>query len=530
MVARHESDVLVIGTGGAGLRAAIEAHEKGADVLVVCKSPAGYNNATVVAGGGFRAAMEGLTPEEHMEDTLRVGNHLNDRSLVEVFAREGGMRVLELKRFGVEMRVRRGGISVGDTPGLMGLGMTKPMVEHLREEGVRILENIVVTKLLKSGDAVIGAVGYDAGKGEPCAFSFKAVILATGGAGALYERTDCPRRVTGDGYSLAFHAGAMLRDMEFTQFYPLALAEPGHPPYLLGGPLSEEGKILNRHGEEIPEKHGVTARPLVLKSRGPLSVAIMREILGGNGVDGAVFLDATEVFRKQKDENWVSTGRYIYFRDKLKAAERPFRAAPISHFNMGGVVADENGRTGVEGLYAAGEVVGGVHGANRHGGNALTDITVFGARAGAEAAEYAKPRERVKIDGLAKPEIERYNTIPRDGSDPLEIMAVLKKLMWMKVGPVRTEESLKEAFESVRELKKKVDSVAAKNARETLVALEVPMAIDAAGLIIRAAMERTESRGAHFREDYPDEDDAWLKTVILRKGRGAEIDVSTRPV
>ena len=512
------------------MRAAIEAHERGVDVLVVCKSPAGYNNATVVAGGGFRAAMRGLSPEEHMEDTLRVGNRLNDRGLVEVFAREGGMRVLELKRFGVEMRVRRGGISVGDTPGLMGLGMTKPMVEHLRGEGVRILENIVVTRLLKSGDAVVGAVGYDAKNRSPCVFSFKAVVLATGGAGALYERTDNPRRVTGDGYSLAFHAGALLRDMEFTQFYPLALAEPGHPPYRLGGTLSEEGKILNRHGEDIPEKHGVTARPLALKSRGPLSVAIMREILSGNGLDGAVLFDATEVFRTRKDESWPSTGRYAYFRDKLRAAEKPFRVAPISHFNMGGVVADENGRTGVKGLYAAGEVVGGVHGANRHGGNALTDIIVFGARAGAEASGYAKSRERVKFGGLAKPEIERFSSISRDGSDPLEIMTALKKLMWMKVGLVRTEGSLKEALEGVQELKQKAKNVAARNAREMLVALEVPMALDAAGLILRAAMERTESRGAHFREDYPEEDDSWLKTVILQKGKANEIDVSTRPL
>ena len=512
------------------MRAAIEAHEKGTDVLVVCKSPAGYNNATVVAGGGFRAALGGLTPEEHMEDTLQVGNHLNDRGLLEVFAREGGKRVLELKRFGVDMRIRRGGISVGDTPGLMGLGMTKPMVEHLRGEEVRILENIVVTKLLKSGGAVVGAVGYDAKNGGPCVFSFKAVVLATGGAGALYERTDNPRRVTGDGYSLAFHAGASLRDMEFTQFYPLALAEPGHPPYRIGGPLSEEGKIINGHGENIPEKHGVTARPLVLKSRGPLSVAIMREILGGNGLDGAVLFDATDVFRKRKDENWLSTGRYSYFKDKVGAAERPLRVAPISHFNMGGVVADENGRTGVEGLYAAGEVVGGVHGANRHGGNALTDITVFGARAGAEAAVYARSRERVDLDGLAESEIERFSSISRDGSDPMEVMAALKRLMWMRVGPVRIEGSLMEALEGIKELRGKANNLAARTSREMMVALEVPMALDAAGLILRAAMERTESRGAHFREDYPDEDDSWIKTVILRKGKGDEIDVSTRPI
>jgi fumarate reductase (CoM/CoB) subunit A len=530
MVARHESDVLVIGTGGAGLRAAIEAHERGADVLVVCKSPAGYNNATVVAGGGFRAAIGGLRPEEHMKDTLQVGNHLNDRGLVEVFAREGGNRVLELKRFGVDMRVGRGGVSVGDIPGLMGLGITKPMVKHLRREGVRILENIIITRFLKFGCAIVGAVGYDAKNGGPCVFSFKTVVLATGGAGALYERTDNPLRVTGDGYSLAFHAGALLRDMEFTQFYPLALAEPGHPPYNLGGPLSEEGKILNRQGEDIPEKHGVAARPLVLKSRGPLSVAIMREVLGGNGLDGAVLFDATEVYRARKDENWLSTGRYAYLKDKVGAAERPICVAPISHFTMGGIVADENGRTGVEGLYAGGEVVGGVHGANRHGGNALTDITVFGARAGGEAAEYAKSRERVGIEGLAESEIERYRSFPSDGTDPMELMAALKSLMWIKVGLVRTEGNLRKALEGVKELKLQAKNIAARTSREMLVALEVPMALDAAGLIVRAAMERTESRGAHFREDYPEKDDSWLKIVILRKGKTDEIDVSTRPI
>ena len=169
------------------MRAAIEVHKKRVDVLVVCKSPAGYNNATVVAGGGFRAAMGGLTPEEHMEDTLRVGNHLNDRGLVEVFAREGGRRVLELKRFGVDMRVRRGGISVGDTPGLMGLGMTKPLVEHLRGEGVRILKNTIVTRLLKSGGAVVGAVGYDAKNGG-------ALCLLFQGGGTSHGGCWCPLR------------------------------------------------------------------------------------------------------------------------------------------------------------------------------------------------------------------------------------------------------------------------------------------------------------------------------------------------
>jgi len=530
MVTRLESDVLVIGTGGAGLRAAIAADEAGADVLIVCKSPAGYNNATVVAGGGFRAAMEGLSPEEHIEDTLRVGNRLNDRRLLEVFAREGGERVLELQRFGVEMRIRYGGISVGDTPGLMGLGMTKPMVEHLRGRGVRILENAVVTKLLLREGATVGAAGYDVKNDEPLIFSFKAVVLATGGAGALYERTDCPLRVTGDGYSLAFHAGVELRDMEFVQFFPMALAEPGFPPYLIGGPFSEEGRIVNRLGEEIPVKHGVVERPLVLKSRGPLSIAIFREIQAGNGVDGAVLLDAREPVKKYANEDWFKTQRYAQRMAKLGAAERPLRVAPIAHFCMGGVVADVDGVTRVPGLYAAGEVVGGVHGANRHGGNALTAITVFGARAGDAAAEYSKEKALEPIDDLAQAEFECYERMVSDaGEPPFEILGALKALMWTKVGPVRSREALFEALDVIEGLRERARRQSVAHGREMLAALEVPMALDAAELIVNAAIAREESRGAHFREDHPSEDEAWLRTVIVEKEEDG-VGVSTRPL
>ena len=524
-----ESDVLVIGTGGAGLRAAIEADERGASVVVVSKAPAGMNNATMVAGGGFRAAIDGLTPEEHFEDTLRVGNYLNDRRLLEVFTREGGMRVLELERFGVEMRVRRGGISVGDTPGIMGMGMTKPMVEHLRARGVRMVENVILTRLLLSDDAVVGAVGYDSKNDGPVVFSARAVVLATGGAGALYKRTDCPLRTTGDGYSLAYHAGVRLRDMEFVQFFPIALAEPGSPPYLLGGPLTEEGRILNSLGEEIPEKHGVTARPLVLKSRGPLSVAIMREILAGNGFDGAVMLDATEVYKKYEER--FSNARSDYLKEKLGADEKPFRVAPIAHFFMGGIVADEDGRTGVDGLFAAGEVVGGVHGANRHGGNALTAITVFGARAGAAVAEHARVKCVEPVGALALSEMERYESLRRGGGlAPAEMMSSLRELMWGKAGPVRSEAGLTEALGEVEGLRNKLLLSMAATGSAMLEALEAPMALDVAEMVIRSALARKESRGAHFREEYPEEDESWLKVVVLEKGGGGEMEVSTRPV
>ena len=532
MVAEIESDVLVIGTGGAGLRAAIEADERGVSAVVVSKAPAGMNNATMVAGGGFRAAVEGLTPEEHIEDTLRVGNYLNDRRLVEVFAREGGMRVLKLERFGVEMRVRRGGISVGDTPGIMGMGMTKPMVEYLRARGVGIVENVIITRLLLSDGVVAGAVGYDYFNDGPVVFSAKAVILATGGAGALYERTDCPLRTTGDGYSLAYHAGTRLRDMEFVQFFPVALAEPGLPPYLIGAPFSEEGRIVNRHGEDIPEKHGVAERPLVLKSRGPLSIAIMREIQAGDGVDGAVLLDAREPVKRYADERWFKTQGYAQRVARLGAAERPLRIAPICHFSMGGVVADEDGETGVPGLYAAGEVVGGVHGANRHGGNALTDITVFGARAGRAAASHAEGKTFEDVAPLAEPELMRYGALRAgsDGFSPADLMARLRGLMWEKAGIVRDGLRLLEALSELVGLRREASSLEVSGGYEMREALEVPMALDVAEMIVSAALERRESRGAHFREDFPVEDDGWVRVVVLERGGGGEMLVSTRPV
>jgi len=517
-----DSDVLVIGTGGAGLRAAIEAKERGVGVAIVSKSPAGMNNATVVAGGGFRAAIEGLTPEEHYRDTMEVGKRLNDPKLAKIFAEEGGERVLELRRFGVEMRVYHGGVSVGTIPTLRGLGITEPMVKHCRSMGVEVVENVVVTKLLKKGEAVVGAVGYDVHVGEPVVFSSKAVVLATGGAGALYKRTDCPLRVTGDGYSLGYHAGAMLRDMEFVQFFPIALAEPGEPPFLVGGAITEEGRILNTLGEDIPKKYGLKARPLVLKSRDLLSRAVMMEIAQGSGVSGAVLVDAREVFRRRSVEYLASTGSVKYLLEKLKAAEKPFRVAPICHFCMGGLVIDEDGYTGVPGLYAAGEVVGGVHGANRHGGNALTDIMVFGARAGASAARRSRRVKAKPVEELAEAEIRRYEALAaRDnGYNPYIVMERLREAMWAKAGIIRDSASLAEAFEEIFELRGMAERAMASRGRDMLVALEAPMALDAAEMIVRAAMERRESRGAHYRADYPLEDPAWLRPVVITKADG----------
>ncbi len=428
-----ESDVLVIGSGGAGLRAAIEAEAGGASVLVASKAPAGVNNSTAVSGGGFRAPMGGLSRDEYVRDTVEVGKGLNDRRLVEVMAEEGEERLLELRSFGVKVREREGGIYVEGRGGAQGMGLTIPLLEYARSRGIGFLEGVIVTRLLVDDGRVVGAVGYEAQGDRPIIFSSKAVVLATGGAGALYKRTDCPIRTTGDGYTLAFEAGAKLRDMEFVQFYPIALAEEGAPPYLLGGYVTEEGLIINRLGEDIPKKHGVKARPLALKSRDHLSRAVMIEILEGRGVEGAVLIDAREPIRRLGMEGWFSTGSYRFFVERLRADERPLRVAPVSHFSMGGVIIGEDGSTGIPGLYAAGEVVGGVHGANRHGGNALTEVIVFGARAGASAATYARAAPGIDVKPLASPELERYEAIRGGGGGGLRSEAEMRRLrevMW----------------------------------------------------------------------------------------------------
>jgi len=513
----YDADALVIGTGLAGLRAAAEAQERGARVLLVSKSRAGYNNCTIMAGAGYLAAVGGMTPQEHKDRTLSVGKGLNDPGLVEVLTAEGGQRVLEQERFGMQVTARRGGVHVG-TPGTrLGQGITPPFVKYLKERGVPFVDNVVVTRLILDGGRVAGAVGYSGDEAAVIVFNARAVVLATGGAGALYRRTDCPLKTTGDGYSLAYHAGARLRDMEFVQFFPLALAEPGAPPLLVNGALVEEGRIVNVMGEDIPAKHGVTERPYIARSRDLLSRAMMLEILEGGGVEGAVLIDARDVMRRAKPGDNFGMAGYEFYRDRVQAHERPFRVAPLSHFCMGGIVADTHGWTGVPGLYAAGEVVGGTHGANRHGGNALTEAAVFGARAGAEAARYASAAPAADAEALAEEEEETYARIAgrSHGHKPADIMGALRDTMWEKAGVVRDGQMLVEAYQKVQDLRDDARQVAAGHGRPMMAALELPMALDAAEMIIRAAMERRESRGAHFRRDHPAEDPAWRRTVII---------------
>ena len=524
------TDVLVVGSGAAGLRAAIEVREQGLDALVVSKAPAGYNNCTIMAGAGFLAAVGGMTPEEHVRRTLGVGKGLNHPGLVEVLAAEGGERVLELERFGCVVNVGEGGVHVGGPGDRLGQGITLPMVRFLRGLGGEFLENTILTRLVTRGGRVVGALGYNSQSDEAVAVQAGSVVLASGGAGALYSRTDCPLRTTGDGYALAVDAGARLRDMEFSQFFPLALAEPGAPSLLVDGRVVWEGKIINTLGEDIPAKHGVTERPYIAKSRDLLSRAMMLEVLDGLGVEGAVLLDAREVARQGGPGERYGMVSWEYFKE-LGGLERTIRIAPLSHFTMGGVVADAGGATGVPGLYVAGEAMGGVHGANRHGGNALTEAVVFAVRAARSACRDARSGQLEGFEEEAEAEEERLRALTQSetGYTPATLMGLLRETMWEKAGVVRTSQSLVEAYQKIQEIRDSSRRLLAKPGRQLMDALELQMALQVAEFMVRAAMARRESRGAHYRRDYPGEDPAWAKTLVLSK-EGEAVRVEEAPI
>jgi succinate dehydrogenase/fumarate reductase flavoprotein subunit len=266
----------------------------------------------------------------------------------------------------------------------------------------------------------------------------------------------------------------------------------------------------------------------VLRARDLLSRAMMMEIREGRGVDGAVLLDAREVFKRGL-EGWFSTAPLRFLLERVKAGQRPVRVAPVCHFTMGGVAVDKCGGTEVPGLYAAGEVIGGVHGANRHGGNALTSALVFGARAGRRAAKYAKEASREMPSGFEE-ELKRYRGLRGGrGEEAGDLMSRLRRLMWSWVGILREEEGLKRALREIEDIRRKTSEIEAPNRREMLRALELSMALDAAEMICHSALLRRESRGAHYRVDHPEENEGWLKTIYLKK-KDDEMGIQVEPL
>jgi succinate dehydrogenase / fumarate reductase, flavoprotein subunit len=580
----HPVDVLVIGAGGAGLRAAIEAKAAGASVGLVCKSLLGKAH-TVMAEGGVAAALAHVDPEDkwqtHFRDTMVGGKLLNNPRMAELHAKEAPDRVRELEAWGAVFdRTRDGRIlqrpfgghshprlaHVGDRT---GLEMIRTLQDRAVAMGIDVFMECTITRLLMGEGAVIGGFGYWRTTGGPVLFPARAVVLATGGIGKAYTVTSNSWEYSGDGHALAYSVGADLIDMEFVQFHPTGMVwPPGVRGLLVTEAVRGEGGILrNKDGERfmsryLPEdRRGeyastdeeaakwVTAqsqgrvtdarRPPELSTRDNVSRAIYTEVREGRGSPhGGVFLDISYLPPEHIRRKLPSM--YDQFKElaDVDITKGPMEVGPTTHYVMGGVrVEAETGASTVAGLYAAGEVAGGMHGANRLGGNSLSDLLVFGQRTGAAAATEARRRKDLPyVDPVLVRDAARELAAPLEqgsGEDPYALQRDLQDVMQRLVGIFRVEADLQEATTELAKLKARYPAVAVRGGRifnpGWNLVFELRNLLVVSEAITRSALQRTESRGAHSRIDHPETDqERWggRNSVVRRKADGT-MDVTT---
>ena len=554
-----KTDVLVIGAGGAGARAAIEAAIIDPDlkITILNQGPIGKSGLTSMANGGMQwVEHPDDSPEALFEDIVQVGCYLNDQNLVEALAKEGPQRAGELIKWGAKMipiAPQKSGRKSPDSPSgrpTYPRGHYIPGVTYMealrnkitRHVNVAVFEDVITTKLLTAGKRVIGAFVLSIRTGEYFVIEAKATVLATGGLGEIYPHsTNAPfgmhGHATGMGYAMAYHAGAELIDMEMVQFTGNQL----YPPWLLGNPalLSTMcgGKYVNALGEEFLQ---------LPQPRDAIQRLAYKEIKEGRGTErGGVYIDLT--LSPLSSEEIEEQLKHSLAEEIAKERWKLIKAMSVNdpdpknwrveftpggaHFFMGGVKINERCETNLEGLFAAGEVTGGVHGANRMGGCAMVEIIVFGARAGRSAAEYVKKSDWVKSEEHPEEEYERLcGFFKSEGIAPKAIMDKIATFMAEYAGVARTETDLKKALSEIKAIKSNdlPNMRAPQGQRFNLgwvEAIQVPYMLDVAQMIVMSALFRAESRGAHYREDYPETQSDWLKhTRVIKKPDKMELD------
>ncbi|MCL5407783.1 MAG: FAD-binding protein [Candidatus Thermoplasmatota archaeon] len=538
---KHETDVLIIGAGGAGMRAAIAAFDSGSSVTILSKSLLGKAH-TVMAEGGIAAALANVDSKDnwevHFADTIEEGVYISNYRMAEILAKEAPDRVRELEEYGALFdRTPDGTIMqrafgahtyrrlchVGDRT---GLEIIKTLEDQILHRDVKFFDEMYVTKLLKDGDRVVGAIGLKLNNGEFHVFNAKAVIIATGGCGRVYKVTSNSWESTGDGLGLAYDAGTELMDMEMIQFHPTGMVFPPGVKGLLvtEGVRGEGGILLNAKGERFMERY--SPKKMELDARDVVARANYAEIMAGRGtVHGGVYLDITHKgadFVKKKLPSMYK--QYMDFAG-VDITKEKMEVAPTVHYQMGGIRVDpETTSTNVPGLFSSGEVASGLHGANRLGGNSLADILVFGRRSGEGSSSYAKKASFGKLDEpTIMSEIQRVKSfLGKSGTNPYDVASKLEENMSEGVGIIRNEESLKKVLDAILELRQSAKQVKVpgtlKYNKGLLQALELPFMLTAAEAIVRGAIERKESRGAHARSDYPKKNPALRKNIIYSKG------------
>jgi succinate dehydrogenase flavoprotein subunit len=579
-------DVLVIGAGGAGLRAAIEASAAGVSVGIVCKSLLGKAH-TVMAEGGIAAALANVDERDnwkvHFADTMRGGQYVNNWRMAELHAKEAPDRVRELEAWGAVFdRTKDGRIlqrnfgghkyprlaHVGDRT---GLEMIRTLQDHGVHQGIDVHMEHTVLTLLKDNERVVGAFGYDRERGRFKIFRAKTIVLATGGIGRAYKITSNSWEYTGDGHSLGYRAGAELIDMEFLQFHPTGMV---WPPSVRGilvteGVRGEGGILTNKEGrrfmfDEIPENYRAQTadneeegwrycqgdkdarRPPELLTRDHIARCIVREIKEGRGSPhGGVYLDIAWIKKKlSNSEEYIKRklpSMYHQFKQlaDIDITQEPMEVGPTTHYVMGGIRVDPDTQMSrVPGLFAAGECAAGINGANRLGGNSLSDLLVFGKRAGEFAAKFAKENS---LGGINEREIdlasrEAVQPFERGGGEnPYAVQHDLQETMQDKVGIVRSENEMKSALEDLKRFWEREQRVGVTGNREFNpgwhTALDLKNLLTVSEAVTRAALERKESRGAQFREDYPNKDDRFSKVnTITWRAKDGSMQVRLDPL
>ncbi len=544
----REHDVLIIGAGGAGLRAAIEALALGASVGVVCKSLLGKAH-TVMAEGGIAAAMANVDSADnwktHFRDTMRGGKFLNNWRMAQLHAQESPDRVRELEQWGALFdRTENGDIlqrafgghtfkrlcHVGDRT---GLEMIRTLQDRGVQQGIDVYMECTVTRLLTDGGRIAGAFAYWRETGRLIVFKAKAIVIATGGIGKAWRITSNSWEYTGDGMALAYEAGAELVDMEFVQFHPTGMVwPPGVQGILVTEAVRGEGGILrNKVGERFMEKYD--PKRVDLSTRDVVARSIYTEVKEGRGTEhGGAYLDISHKPAEYVKKKLPSM--YHQFKElaDVDITKEPMEVGPTCHYMMGGIRVDaETAQSTVPGLFAAGEAAAGLHGANRLGGNSLSDLLVFGRRAGLAAAEYAKRASAASLDDsqIAQGEKELLSPFSNTASESsYAVHRDLQEVMQSLVGIFRTEEDLKKALAELEKLKARAAEAGVEGSRlfnpGWHLSYDLKSMLVVSEAVARSALARTESRGAHSRIDYPNLDSAWEKkhNIIVRESGAME--------